>query len=86
VYTVGFAAETQHLERHAREKRVRKGLDMIIANDVSDQSIGFNSDENAVTLVWDDGESRIASTPKSELGTILIERITELYRQSPKAR
>lgn len=86
VYTVGFAAETQHLERHAREKRVRKGLDMIIANDVSDESIGFNSDENAVTVVWEDGESRIASTPKSELGTILIERIAELYRQSPKAR
>ena len=59
---------------------------MIIANDVSDESIGFNSDENAVTLVWEGGESRIASTPKPELATILIERIAEQYRQSPKAR
>ena len=86
VFTVGFAAETESLERNAREKRVRKGLDLIIANDVSDESIGFNSDENAVTLVWEGGESRIASTPKPELATILIERIAEQYRQSPKAR
>ncbi|MEE9254309.1 MAG: phosphopantothenoylcysteine decarboxylase, partial [Pseudomonadales bacterium] len=86
VYTVGFAAETQALEQHAREKRLRKGLDMIIANDVSDRSIGFNSDDNAVTVVWDGGESSIATTPKPELATILIERIAEQYHRSAKAR
>lgn len=51
-FTVGFAAETQDVEVYAADKLVRKNLDMIIANDVSRTDIGFNSDENAVTLLW----------------------------------
>jgi len=51
-FTVGFAAETQDVEIYAADKLVRKNLDMIIANDVSRTDIGFNSDENAVTLLW----------------------------------
>lgn len=86
VYTVGFAAETQALARNAREKRLRKGLDMIVANDVSDPSIGFDSEQNAVTLVWDEGELSIAPTPKAELAALLIEHIAERYRRSAKAR
>jgi phosphopantothenoylcysteine decarboxylase/phosphopantothenate--cysteine ligase len=86
VFTVGFAAETQAVEENARQKRIRKGLDVIIANDVSDESIGFDSDQNAVTMVWEDGEARIAAMPKPELATLLIERIAELYRSSAKVR
>lgn len=86
VYTVGFAAETQALTRHAREKRLRKGLDMIIANDVSDRTIGFDSDQNAVTIIWEEGESSIAPTPKTQLAAILIEHIAEHYGKSAKAR
>ncbi|OYW69963.1 MAG: DNA/pantothenate metabolism flavoprotein [Aerococcus viridans] len=54
-YTVGFAAETQDVIAYAEQKLVKKGVDMIVANDVSDQTIGFNSDENQVTLVTTEG-------------------------------
>lgn len=50
LYVVGFAAETQNVENNARDKLVRKNLDMVIANDVSRQDIGFGSEQNAVTV------------------------------------
>ncbi|OLO06039.1 MULTISPECIES: bifunctional phosphopantothenoylcysteine decarboxylase/phosphopantothenate--cysteine ligase CoaBC [Salinicola] len=51
-FTVGFAAETQSLETHAGSKLERKRLDLIVANDVSREGVGFGSDDNAVTLLW----------------------------------
>lgn len=54
---VGFAAETKDLERNAAEKMRRKGLDAIVANDVSRNDIGFGSDRNEVRLLFADGES-----------------------------
>ena len=60
-FTVGFAAETNDVLSYARDKMRRKGLDMIVANDVSDQSIGFNSDDNEVTAgCGSDGEQMLA--------------------------
>ena len=55
-FTVGFAAETTGVIDYAKDKMQRKGLDMIVANDVSDQAIGFNSDNNAATVIWSGGE------------------------------
>ncbi len=52
---VGFAAETDSLIPHAQRKLERKGLDFIVANDVSRPGIGFESDENAVTVLGNDG-------------------------------
>ena len=49
--TVGFAAETENLVTNAKRKLSDKNLDLIVANDVSDESIGFDSDENEVTLI-----------------------------------
>jgi phosphopantothenoylcysteine decarboxylase/phosphopantothenate--cysteine ligase len=66
-YTVGFAAETNDVLAYAREKMLRKGLDMIIANDVADPAIGFNSDENAVTVLRRDDEQVL---PRANKGTI----------------
>ena len=66
-FTVGFAAETHQVLEHARAKRQRKGLDAIIVNDVSDQSIGFSSDHNAVTVIWDDDEQTLPRAPKAAL-------------------
>jgi phosphopantothenoylcysteine decarboxylase/phosphopantothenate--cysteine ligase len=74
-FTVGFAAETNDLLAHAREKMVRKGLDMIVANDVSDSSIGFNSDNNAATVLWADGEQELALAGKAALARQIIELI-----------
>lgn len=56
-FLVGFAAETQNLVLHAQEKLLRKGCDLIVANDVSQPGIGFDSAENAVTLCLPGGET-----------------------------
>lgn len=48
---VGFAAETEHVLDHARDKLERKGCDLIVANDVSRPGVGFGADDNAVTLI-----------------------------------
>jgi phosphopantothenoylcysteine decarboxylase/phosphopantothenate--cysteine ligase len=78
-FVVGFAAETHNTLAFARDKRVRKQLDMILVNDVSDQSIGFGSDSNAVTVIWADGELALPSQPKDVLATELIAQIAERY-------
>lgn len=78
-FVVGFAAETHNTLGFARDKRVRKKLDMILVNDVSDKSIGFGSDSNAVTVIWADGELALPSQPKDILAIELIAQIAERY-------
>jgi len=56
VLTVGFAAETENIEDNAQKKLLNKKLDLVIANDVSRSDIGFDSDDNAVTLFFASGE------------------------------
>lgn len=81
-YTVGFAAETERVRDHARDKLERKNLDLIIANDVAGEGIGFNSDNNAVTVLWRSGELAIGERSKSQLARDLIEIIaSRLYPQ-----
>jgi len=74
-FTVGFAAETQDVLHYARDKLQRKKLDMIVANDVSSRDIGFNSDENEVSVIWADGESTLARASKHTLAAQIIELI-----------
>lgn len=78
-FVVGFAAETHNTLGFARDKRIRKQLDMILVNDVSDKSIGFGSDSNAITLIWADGELALPSQPKDVLAVELITQIAERY-------
>jgi len=74
-FLVAFAAETDAVEANAREKLARKGADLIVANDVSNRAIGFDSAENEVIVFGRDGtESRIARAPKS----VVAERILDL--------
>lgn len=54
IFTVGFAAETEKMIDHARDKMARKGIDMIVANDVSRSDIGFGSEVNEVTVLYSD--------------------------------
>jgi len=79
--TIGFAAETQDLETYAVDKLKRKKLTMIAANDVSDKRIGFDSDDNALTLYWQqDGKVQQQSFPvtnKSALAEALLLAIAE---------
>ena len=81
-FTVGFAAETEDLERHARSKLERKRLDLIAGNRVGDSSgLGFDSDRNALLVLWPDGgradlpparrpSSPASSSPSSPSGSL----------------
>lgn len=82
---VGFAAETESPVAHARDKLARKGLDLIIVNDVSDTTIGFDSDDNEVTLVGREGEETVPRADKSTVSRIIIDRIADLYEQTGPA-
>ena len=75
-FTVGFAAETQNVIAYAEGKLQKKKLDMIVANDVSDQRIGFNSENNAVTVLWEGGCESFSLQSKSLLAGNIIELIT----------
>ncbi|NCF76255.1 MAG: bifunctional phosphopantothenoylcysteine decarboxylase/phosphopantothenate--cysteine ligase CoaBC [Proteobacteria bacterium] len=77
---VGFAAETNDTLNNAREKRARKGLDAIVVNDVSDHSIGFNSSNNAVTLIHENGEIDFGIQPKTEIAEQLIYQLGALFK------
>lgn len=77
-FTVGFAAETRDVLTYAREKMLRKRLDMIVANDVSDQSIGFNSEQNEATVLWPGGEQALARTGKGSMARQIIQLIAGL--------
>ena len=69
---VGFAAETQNANEHARQKLVRKKLDAIVVNDVSRPDIGFNSSSNAATVIFSDGETQLAKQDKYALSVAVI--------------
>jgi phosphopantothenoylcysteine decarboxylase/phosphopantothenate--cysteine ligase len=75
---VGFAAETHDALAHAREKRQRKGMDLIVVNDVSEAGIGFGSDDNRVHLIWEGGERALEKTGKDAVSRIIIDQIAEL--------
>ncbi|MCG8382996.1 MAG: bifunctional phosphopantothenoylcysteine decarboxylase/phosphopantothenate--cysteine ligase CoaBC [Gammaproteobacteria bacterium] len=81
-FTVGFAAETHDVERYARDKLKRKKLNMIAANDVSDESIGFHSHQNALTVFWgDDGVEKLALASKSHIANQLVSLIATRYKE-----
>ncbi|TDQ37023.1 bifunctional phosphopantothenoylcysteine decarboxylase/phosphopantothenate--cysteine ligase CoaBC [Thiopseudomonas denitrificans] len=72
-FSVGFAAETQHLLDYAAGKLRDKNLDLIVANDVSNSSIGFDSEENAITVIdRSHRQTHFAQTSKSKIANQLI--------------
>ncbi len=80
-FVVGFAAETQDVVQYAKQKLERKGLDMIAANDVSDPSLGFNTDSNAITLISHAGEQHLPAQAKSQLAIKLLTLIEQGFRK-----
>jgi phosphopantothenoylcysteine decarboxylase/phosphopantothenate--cysteine ligase len=76
---VGFAAETEQLVERARGKLRAKNLDLIVANDVSDPSIGFDSDDNTVVILGRDGlERRLTRLPKSTVAHEILDEVVRL--------
>jgi len=73
---IGFAAETNNLENYANKKLNEKNCDWIIANDVSNMKIGFQSDYNEVSIFYKDNKSdKLKYKPKSEISDELVEKI-----------
>lgn len=84
-FTVGFAAETQDLAKHARDKLERKRVDMIAANLVGPTS-GFDRETNELTVFWRDGERKLGEGSKAVLARQLVELIGERYHAARPAR
>jgi len=81
-FTVGFAAETTDVARYAVDKMQRKKLNMIVANDVSVPGLGFNSDNNAVTVFWPDGQASIGPDSKQQIAERLVALIGDHLDQA----
>ncbi|MCX5728147.1 MAG: bifunctional phosphopantothenoylcysteine decarboxylase/phosphopantothenate--cysteine ligase CoaBC, partial [Nitrospirae bacterium] len=87
---VGFAAETSDLIAHAKDKLTAKGLDLIVANDITTEGAGFGSDQNAATLIDRQGAmTELPLMPKRALADAILNRAQELLRtrqsnQAPK--
>jgi phosphopantothenoylcysteine decarboxylase/phosphopantothenate--cysteine ligase len=76
---IGFAAETDELEANARGKLKRKGLDLIVANDVTEPGAGFGVDTNIVTLIGPDGEARrYEQMSKDAVADLILDRAVAL--------
>jgi phosphopantothenoylcysteine decarboxylase/phosphopantothenate--cysteine ligase len=88
-FTVGFAAETEKLEEHARLKLTGKRLDMIVANQVGTR-LGFDDDDNQAVVLWADGQHALGRKSKGDLAleivTVIAGRRREHGALPPAAR
>jgi len=77
---VGFAAETSDLLARAAAKRTRKGVDLIVANDVSDDRIGFDVDANAVSIIGASGVVDVPRQSKARVASAILDQVAPLLR------
>ncbi len=75
---IGFAAETDNVLEHAREKMLRKKMDAIVANDVSQKGIGFDSGENAVTIITPNEVIDVPTASKREVAGRILDAVKRL--------
>ncbi len=78
-FILGFAAETENVEQHAAEKRLRKKLDMIAANRVGDGRTGFENDSNEILLLGEDLKQHFPLANKTEIARQLIDSLADQY-------
>ena len=83
-FVVGFAAETEDVERHARAKLEKKRIDLIAANQVGSGQ-GFESEDNALLLIWRDGSEQLERADKRSLADRLLARVVERMRNAAPA-
>jgi phosphopantothenoylcysteine decarboxylase/phosphopantothenate--cysteine ligase len=79
-FVVGFAAETDSVEQYARQKLLKKNLDMIAANEVGHDKV-FEKDDNALLVLWRDGRRELPHAPKVALARDLVALIAERYAE-----
>jgi phosphopantothenoylcysteine decarboxylase/phosphopantothenate--cysteine ligase len=75
---VGFAAETGDAVAKGRQKRIRKNVDLIVANDVSRPDAGFDVETNAVTIIGEDDEQAVPLQSKEQVAAIILDRIEQV--------
>jgi phosphopantothenoylcysteine decarboxylase/phosphopantothenate--cysteine ligase len=80
-FCVGFAAETEQLQRNAQTKRRAKGVAMVAANKVG-AGLGFDADDNALLLVWEGGQLQLEKDSKYRIAKQLIEQVAGRYKVS----
>ncbi len=85
LYVVGFAAQTHDVEAYAKKKRIEKSLPMMVANRVGEAGVGFNSENNQVSIVTDKGIQSLAKTSKKELAILIWDEIRLQYQQWKKS-
>jgi phosphopantothenoylcysteine decarboxylase/phosphopantothenate--cysteine ligase len=78
-FVVGFAAETERVEQHAREKLLKKNLDMIAANLVG-EGLAFDCDDNALLVLWPGGSRTLERAAKSDIARQLVALIMQRFR------
>ena len=78
-FTVGFAAETNDVERHARDKLENKAIDMVAANLVGGAGLGFNADDNELLVIWRGGSQHLRRAAKTRLARALVDVIAARY-------
>ena len=83
---VGFAAETENIVDRAAQKRERKHVDFVVANDVSRADAGFDVDTNAVTIVGPDGAESLPLQSKARVAAEILDRVERLLASHPAAR
>jgi len=75
---IGFAAESHDLMASARRKIARKGCDLLVANNISSETSGFDADDNTVAFVWPDGQiEELPSLPKRDVAAQLFDRVAK---------
>lgn len=82
-FCVGFAAETEQALKYGEEKRLRKKVDLMIVNDVSSPEIGFESDENAVSILSEESPIHLAKASKKVIAIQIMDLIENLVSRSP---
>src|SRR4029079_14999302 len=84
-FVVGFAAETDSVVQYARQKLLKKNLDMIAANEVGHDKV-FEKDDNALLVLWRDGRQELPHAPKVQLARDLVELLSERCGESEQQR
>ena len=78
IFRVGFAAESSDLVENATAKLKSKALSLVVANDISQPGIGFDSDDNRVSLIAHAGMTELPVLPKIDVAHHILDRVAEL--------
>jgi phosphopantothenoylcysteine decarboxylase/phosphopantothenate--cysteine ligase len=82
---VGFAAETENVVQNAQDKLKRKNLDLVVANDITKQGIGFGSDDNEVTIISASGLAKhVPKLSKEEVAHVILDVVKRVIKKKRK--